>query len=157
MEKICLARRRRRDLSPAERATGGPSETMLTDTATLPVRCAPPGSPKTISMELTEEQSGIIQSGAGLTPGRACMVALETREAESGQVIFTFRMAPLFGGKMLSPSDVSAMLRISRSSLARLTKTHKLDSYRIGRLRRFLLEDVLHYLSRIREFPEAGI
>jgi excisionase family DNA binding protein len=157
MEKICLARRRRRDLSLEERATVVPAGTMLPRTAMLPARCAPAGSPKTISLELTEEQSGIIQSGAGLTPGRACLVALETREAESGHVIFTFRLAPLFGGKMLSPSDVSAMLRISRSSLARLTKTHKLDSYRIGRLRRFLLEDVLHYLSQIREFPEQGI
>ena len=39
------------------------------------------------------------------------------------------------------------MLQISKSFLIRLVKGKKIKSYKFGRLRRFLLTDVIEYLS----------
>jgi excisionase family DNA binding protein len=43
------------------------------------------------------------------------------------------------------------MLQISNSLLMNLVKSRKIRSYKVGRLRRFLLQDVLDYLSRSEE------
>ncbi len=43
------------------------------------------------------------------------------------------------------------MLQISNSLLMNLVKSKKIRSYKVGRLRRFLLQDVLDYLSRSEE------
>jgi excisionase family DNA binding protein len=40
------------------------------------------------------------------------------------------------------------MLQISRSFLRKLVKNGTIKSYKIGKLRRFLLEDILDYLSQ---------
>lgn len=40
------------------------------------------------------------------------------------------------------------MLQISRSFLTKLIKAGQMKSYKLGRLRRFLLEDILEYLSQ---------
>ena len=154
MEKICIVKRRRQDLFA--RSDGEqPKDPLRREEATLvplrPAGTSLPGTASIISLELTPDQSKAIQSRAELSPGKACMVTLETAGAEPGCVVFSFRFAPLYGGRMLSPSDVCTMLRISRGSLAKLVRGQKIDSYRIGRLRRFLLEDVLHYLSSSRE------
>lgn len=151
MEKICIAKRRRANIFPqadglGEDRSDEPSHTML-----VPVRPAESfsqGSANVISMELTPAQSRLIQSHARLSAGRTYVVDLETEKANEGLVIFNFRIAPFHGGRMLSPRDVCGMLKISRSSLTRLVRSHEVDSYKIGRLRRFLLEDVLHYLGR---------
>lgn len=79
------------------------------------------------------------------------MLYLETKRQDNGRVIFNFSLAPLYGGKMLCSKEVCKMLEISRSFLYKMVRTRRIDSYKIGRLRRFLLEDVLHYLSSSRE------
>ncbi len=79
------------------------------------------------------------------------MLYLETKRQDNGRVIFNFSLAPLYGGKMLCSKEVCKMLEISRSFLRKMVRTGQIDSYKIGRLRRFLLEDVLHYLSNSRE------
>jgi excisionase family DNA binding protein len=48
------------------------------------------------------------------------------------------------------------MLQISNSLLMNLVKSKKIRSYRVGRLRRFLLQDVLDYLSRSEELSESS-
>jgi excisionase family DNA binding protein len=157
MEKICIVKRRRRDLFPVpdrteedgERSFGvGPAKQTLV--ADRDVR----EHARVISMELTSEQSRAIQSHVDLAPGKAFVVNLEKAEAEGGQMVFSFRLAPFYGGRMLSPGEVCTMLRISRSFLAKLVRTRELESYKMGRLRRFLFEDILHYLGHSREFPE---
>jgi excisionase family DNA binding protein len=157
MEKICIVKRRRRDLFPVpdrmeeskERSFGtGPVEQAgFTDRNVRE-------QTRVISMELTPEQSKAIESRMDIAPGRAFVVNLEKAGPESGHMVFSFRLAPLYGGRMLSPGEVCAMLRISRSFLAKLVRIRKLESYKIGRLRRFLFEDILHYLGHSREFPE---
>jgi len=39
------------------------------------------------------------------------------------------------------------MLQISKSFLQKLVNEKKINSYKLGRRRRFLLEDILEYLS----------
>jgi excisionase family DNA binding protein len=157
MEKICIVKRRKRDLFPVPEKIGEKDETEFS--AGKPVltgfgRAGSREASPVISLDLTPRQSGVILSREGLRPGKTFAVRLESLGAEGDQVVFSFRLAPLHGGRMLSPRDVSAMLGISRSFLMKLVRTGKIDSYRIGRLRRFLLEDILHYLGHCREFPD---
>jgi len=46
------------------------------------------------------------------------------------------------------------MLQISKSFLQKLVNEKKLNSYKLGRMRRFLLEDILEYLSNDEEFAQ---
>ena len=48
------------------------------------------------------------------------------------------------------------MLQISRSFLQKLINEKKLNSYKLGRMRRFLLEDILEYLSNDVEFAQLN-
>lgn len=52
---------------------------------------------------------------------------------------------------MLKTGHVCQILQISNSALMNLVKSKKIKSYKIGRLRRFLLQDILDYLSRSEE------
>ena len=52
---------------------------------------------------------------------------------------------------MLKSIHVCQMLQIGKSTLMTLVKSRKIRSYKIGRLRRFLLEDILDYLSKSEE------
>ena len=157
MEKICIVKRRRRDLFAVPDLAEERNERILA-VSVPPSNLLPEKesrqSGKVISIELTPEQSEAMGSRVDLTPGKAFVLNLEAAEPQRGHMVFSFRLAPLYGGRMLSPGEVCVMLRISRSSLAKLVKSRKMDSYRIGRLRRFLFEDVLHYLGHSKEFQE---
>ena len=157
MEKICIVKRRRRDLFIDRERAGEKSVTGMR--VHLPVQpdqgnSGPKDLAKTISIDLTPEQSKVIRSCDELSPGRTCVVNLETAQKDGAQVVFNFRLVPLYGGRMLSSQDVCSMLQISKWSLRKLVKMNRMDSYRVGRLRRFLLEDVLHYLSHCREIKQ---
>ena len=158
MEKICIARRRAKYPPlklhrPELQSSAQVAEDVFLGTASEDD--VPEKLERGISMELTNEQAMILHSGIDLTPGKACVVYLETKRPESGRVVFNFSLAPMYGGKMLSSKEVCGMLEVSRSFLRRLVRTGYIDSYKIGRLRRFLLEDVLHYLSSSRDFRGA--
>lgn len=56
---------------------------------------------------------------------------------------------------MLDSKGVCQMLQVSRSFLSRLIRTEQIKSYKMGRLRRFLLEDVLEYLSQSEVLQKA--
>ena len=151
MEKICIAKRRRREQFGGPDGPGAEGRQAQAGSALLPVRTGTgpsQGGANVISMELTPAQARLIQNRARLYPGRTYVMSLEETEAKAGLVVFNFRMAPFHGGRMLRPPDVCGMLKISKSSLARLVKAREIDSYRIGRLRRFLLEDILRYLGQ---------
>ena len=158
MEKICIAKRRRQEPFPGPDGSGTEDLRRPVGGALLPVgvdHSPSQGGANVISMELTPVQARLIQNRALLSPGRTYMVTLEEAEAKQGLMVFNFRMAPFHGGRMLKSRDVCGMLKISMSSLARLVKAHEIESYRIGRLRRFLLEDILHYLGRIGEWTRG--
>jgi len=53
---------------------------------------------------------------------------------------------------MLTTQEVAASLQVSKGFIARLVKSGTLTSYKIGRLRRFSLVDVLSLISDSKEF-----
>jgi hypothetical protein len=159
MEKICIVKRRRRDLFIDREKAGERNVTGMR--VHLPLqpdqgRSGSKDSARTLSIDLTPEQSKVIRSCDELHPGRTCVVNLETTQTDGGHVVFNFRLVPLYGGRMLNSLDVCTMLQISQWSLRKLVRTSKMDSYRVGRLRRFLLEDILHYLSHSREMSQSN-
>ncbi|MCE5212327.1 MAG: helix-turn-helix domain-containing protein, partial [Deltaproteobacteria bacterium] len=54
--------------------------------------------------------------------------------------------------RMLAPNQVCQMLQVSRSFLQKIIHENRIKSYKLGRMRRFLLEDILEYLSNDAEF-----
>lgn len=50
--------------------------------------------------------------------------------------------------RMLNTKSVCEMLQISRSHVAKLIREKHIKSYKIGRSRRFSLEDVLEFVNK---------
>jgi excisionase family DNA binding protein len=96
-----------------------------------------PGDSKCIPLEALEEEPLKVLRG----------IVVERPVIEAGRIVFNFRLKTDETLKMLTVSQVGQMLQISRSFLIRLVKTKKIKSYKFGRLRRFLLTDVIDYLS----------
>ncbi len=102
------------------------------------------------SIQLSQEQSLVVQSMnciKDLLSGRHHGVKMSMEEDSDGSTAFNFHFKPVYTTRMLSPNDVAVMLQISKSMLYRLVKDREIKSYKIGKLRRFLLEDVVDYLS----------
>ena len=109
---------------------------------------------ETISIDLTPEQYEIVKSSRYVEyflNGDASGVSLDKHKRKDGQIIFNFQFRKVETVKMLKTVHVCQMLQISKSSLMNLVKAKKIKSYKIGRLRRFLLQDILDYLSKSEE------
>jgi len=78
------------------------------------------------------------------------------QRSDEGEIVFNFYFKQVYLSRMLTTSDVCTMLQISRAFLSRLVRTGKLKSYKIGRLRRFSLEDILGYLGESAEVLVKG-
>jgi excisionase family DNA binding protein len=123
MERICIAKRRRpiqsTDLPVPEKAAHSDHSPFL-------------------SIELSAQQAEAIRANTHF------------------QRLHADRNAPIFlnlhfgnelSVRMLKPKEICVMLQVSRHTLDRLVVTGCLKSYRIGRLRRFSVEDVMEYLA----------
>jgi excisionase family DNA binding protein len=102
------------------------------------------------SIQLSPQQSEIVQSMnciKDLLSGKHHGVKMSMEQTADGSTAFNFHFKPVYTTRMLNLSDVSTMLQISKSMLYRLVKEKEIKSYKIGKLRRFLLEDVVDYLS----------
>jgi excisionase family DNA binding protein len=102
------------------------------------------------SIQLSPQQSQIVQSMnciKDLLSGKHHGVKMSMEQTADGSTAFNFHFKPVYTTRMLNPNDVSTMLQISKSMLYRLVKEKEIKSYKIGKLRRFLLEDVVDYLS----------
>ncbi len=102
------------------------------------------------SIQLSPQQSQIVQSMnciKDLLSGKHHGVKMSMEQTADGKTAFNFHFKPVYTTRMLNPQDVATMLQISKSMLYRLVKEKELKSYKIGKLRRFLLEDVVEYLS----------
>jgi excisionase family DNA binding protein len=109
---------------------------------------------ETISINLTPEQYALVKSSQYVKyflDGESSGVSLDMQKQRDGQIVFNFQFKKVDTVKMLKPVHVCQMLQISRSSLMNLVKSNKMRSYKIGRLRRFLLQDIIDYLSRSEE------
>jgi len=75
-------------------------------------------------------------------------VGMEMQQREDGKIIFNFHFKQALSVKMMKTHEVCQMLQISKSFLHKLMRENHIKSYKIRRLRRFLLEDILNYLIR---------
>jgi excisionase family DNA binding protein len=167
MEKFCIVKRRKQTVSGEQQAEvaaapdpGGtervteiasymPASGVRKETSFLEKRIK--DGEQVIRIQLSPEQCKVARSNrtvkdlVGRTIGK---VALDIEEGEDGQIVFNFHVKQVYGTKTLNPHDVCEMLQISKSFLSKLVKEGQMRSYKIGRLRRFLLEDILEYLTK---------
>ncbi len=107
-----------------------------------------------LSFALTPEQTEFIRSNAdfeSLIDNAHGDVKLDVEPAEGGRVVFHFHVQKLQSVRMLKTDEVCRMLQVSKSFLMKLVRENRIRSYKMGRLRRFSLEDVLEYLARSEE------
>lgn len=108
-----------------------------------------------ISITLTPEQLAKLQASEyikNIFDGTTDIPTIKIKHYPDGRIILNVRLneSPLV--RMLRSDQVCIMLQISKSLLMRLVREKKIRSYKIGRLRRFLLEDILNYLTGNEEF-----
>jgi excisionase family DNA binding protein len=110
-----------------------------------------------ISITMTKEQSVLLQQSEyikELLSGTKNDPSLDIKLNPDGKLSLNFRFNDSLLLRMLAPYQVCQMLQISRSFLQKLINEKKINSYKLGRLRRFLLEDILEYLSNDKELDQ---
>ncbi len=172
MEKLTIVTRRKKAQQqgqdmPADIAEPAPKEQEIQEISSVPGLMLPPSfrihdgdnlifkevagdEEQIFSIELTPQQSQVVQSMnliKDLVSGKHQGVKISMEETGSGKTAFNFHFKPVYTTRMLNSKDVSTMLQISRSFLYKLVRMKEIKSYKIGKLRRFLLEDVIDYLS----------
>jgi excisionase family DNA binding protein len=105
---------------------------------------------QTIQIALSPEECKIIREDATFKQLLGRIIgepSVEVGMDSQGQIIFNVHIKQVYGTRMLSPDNVCEMLQVSKGLLGRLVREEKIRSYRVGRLRRFMLEDVIEYLT----------
>ena len=114
-------------------------------------------SASVISIVMTKEQSNLLQESEyikELLSGVKSDPALDIKLTPDGRLSFNYRFKDSLLVRMLAPNQVCQMLQVSRSFLQKIVNENKLKSYKLGKMRRFLLEDILEYLSSDAEFAQ---
>lgn len=114
-------------------------------------------SSSVISIIMTREQSELLQQSEyikELLSGKKSDPALDIKITPDGRLSLNYRFNDSLLIRMLAPNQVCQMLQVSRSFLQKLIHENKIKSYKLGRMRRFLLEDILEYLSNDTEFAQ---
>ncbi|MGA2782038.1 MAG: helix-turn-helix domain-containing protein [Smithella sp.] len=107
-------------------------------------------SSSVISITMTKEQSELLKQSEyikELLSGAKSDPSLDIKINPDGRISLNYHFNDSLLLRMLSPNQVCQMLQISRSFLQKIINEKKLNSYKLGRMRRFLLEDILEYLS----------
>ena len=170
MEKICIVRRRKRSGQGSERIDDCSSlgEIISYETAVKENAFQSP-SPHyscnvhrgddmsstdtmddVVSINLTPEQTLGMQSSnfaPYLAHGISLGTALEVENVADDRIILHFHFEKKNTLRMLKARHVCEMLQISGSTLSKLVRKKKIRSFKIGRLRRFSVDDVLAYLA----------
>ena len=116
-------------------------------------------SSSVISILMTKEQSELLQQSEyikELLSGTKNDPSFDIKLNTDGQLAINFRFNDSLLLRMLAPNQVCQMLQVSRSFLQKLIHEKKINSYKLGRMRRFLLEDILEYLSNDAEFAQLS-
>lgn len=110
-----------------------------------------------ISLKLTPEQIQSLQANPNLVPffNGAASTGFEAIKDRDGAIVFKFEFESAPPVRLLKVEEVIQMLRISKGYLTKIIRQGELKSYRFGRLRRILLNDVLSYLENSREFADT--
>ena len=169
MEKISIVRRRKNDSVDTNREKQGErshlyhnrelieipagvlNQGKLIEKKSRSVETSGTDVDESISVNLTQEQYDLVKSNRYVKyflNGDGTGVSLDVGRHAEGQIIFNFQFKKVDVVKMLKPKHVCQMLDISNSMLMNLVRWKKIRSYKVGRLRRFLLQDVLDYLSK---------
>jgi excisionase family DNA binding protein len=167
MEKICIVRRRiqnpvlpeqlhyKIDMKDAKLGEIPDLRSVVSDgngkQHISPFRSAVRDDDHIIRIQLTPDQCKVVQSNGCLNHffGKILgNIDLDLERYEDGQIVFNLHLKQVQRADMLDSKKVCQMLQISKSFLARLIQTERIKSYKLGRLRRFLLEDILEYLSK---------
>jgi excisionase family DNA binding protein len=165
MEKLCIVRRRKPEIeigrsgvhSTGHRLVHGPKSKKIRTSNMLSLAWEYPlhgdvsaSDDQKLSIELTPTQADVVKSHAYFKLLMGAEVdgsSARAQRSEAGEIVFNFYFKQVYLSKMLTASDVCSMLQVSRAFLNRLVRDGKLKSYKIGRLRRFSLEDILAHLS----------
>jgi len=176
MEKLCIVKRRSRPIERGEDSTATivsqeketvvqeqdvqeiakeptldkPDSFNVHDGDTLIFKEVTGEEEQIFSIQLTPKQSQVVQSMnciKDLLSGKHHGVKMSMEQTGDGKTAFNFHFKPVYTTRMLNAQDVAVMLQISKSMLYRLVNEKNLKSYKVGKLRRFLLEDVIAYLS----------
>jgi len=102
-----------------------------------------------IEMALTVQQSRFLKSNRHmqqlLEERHGCVSQMEGHEGTP--IIIKFEFEKIGPVRMLKSDEVAKMLRISTGFLYTLVRNKRLKSYKVGRLRRFMLDDVIEYIE----------
>lgn len=112
-----------------------------------------------ISITMTKEQSDLLKQSEyikELLSGEKSDPSMDIKLHPDGRISLNYHFNDSMVLRMLSPNQVCQMLQISRSFLQKIINEKKLNSYKLGRMRRFLLEDILEYLSNDMEVPQLN-
>ncbi len=104
---------------------------------------------ETVSLKLTQDQIKTIRSNSSLMSvfnGELTGGAAELNYRDE-PITIKFEFEPLAPVRLLMSEEVIQMLRISNGYLKTIVRDGKLKSYKIGKGRRYMLEDVLSYLQ----------
>lgn len=144
MEKICIARRR-------TSSAGGQRVAVRPEIPAASPRTEQPEEVLSVALSAGQcrqlQANGIFGQISGSGTGPVLF--------PDGKVVFNFHMKKMEPIRMLKPEHVRLMLQIGKGSLSGLVRNGELKSYKIGKLRRFLLADVVDYLDRCVETPES--
>ena len=127
MEKICIVKRRKEGHGGVSNPPvgSGPGD------ATRPAGA--------LSIRLTSEQAEAVRSNRHFQ---------QLYGGEAHAIVFNLYLPGDLPPRLITPRAMSEMLGVSRRTVLKLTRTGVLRSYKIGRLRRFSVEDVIEYLGR---------
>ena len=151
MEKFCIVKRRRQEIQgsfsfplPVREEEHSPRFNELNLSPKINSREEP-----SLSLELAPKQCRIIRSGQIHLQGTEAAKSMELNlhQEEDGSIVFNFHLDLDHNLMMLKPDQVCRMMQISRHLLGRLVKEDKIKSYKLGRLRRFSLNDIVEALG----------
>lgn len=112
-----------------------------------------------IAITMTKEQSDLLLQSEyikELLSGKKSDPALDIKVTPEGRLSLNYRFSDSLLLRMIAPNQVCQMLQVSRSFLQKLVNENKIKSYKLGRMRRFLLEDILEYLSSEVDFMQPS-
>ena len=113
--------------------------------------CSPPPAltpdvSEELVLPISPEQSTRLKGAIGLQDSGRKTVHAQF-QAEKSLLILQLRPAPPARIRLLSSNQVAQMLGVSRWTIYRYARQGKFQTYRLGRLLRFELDDVLGCLS----------
>jgi excisionase family DNA binding protein len=140
--------RRQRDHGVCAPSTDPPDE-RLVQHASSDTECR---EDKRVSLTLTPEQGCMLQQNPYLHSffdgSRVCGSTRTDRQ--DGMVVLQLVFEPPFALRLLKMGEVLQMLRVGKKTVVKLIREGQLKCYRVGRLNRIRLDDVLSYLENSR-------